>query len=172
MTLGLLATLVLLDGTLCGFRAAAGRNARIFLFPYYVASLRRGALVSAATVLVFLGAGLAVRATLGAPAWDSLLATADVLVKVYGVYATLVLMALLLYLSGSFDLGVLASVLVLGPFTLIRPYVIVGGALAAAWWVGTPVAAAFALVAAAVMSGFERLLSLGRPPWGDTLPRV
>lgn len=95
----------------------------------------------------------------------ALVVTAERLVLVYGVYATLVVVALGLYLSGSFDFGVLASVLVLGPFTLIRPWVILAGAAWAAWQADTVAAAGMALAAGAVMARFEALLDLGHPPW-------
>jgi len=160
----LLGVLVFIDGTLCGFRAAAGRNPRIFLWGYYGASMRRGAVFSVATIGVFLGAGLLLRALGGDPAWSSLVEAAGRLVLVYGVFATLVLGALGLYLMGSFDFGVLASVLVLGPFTLVRPLVILGGAV----WVASSAplpAAVMTGCAALVMARFERLLEVGRPPW-------
>lgn len=169
MTPWLLAVLVMVDGTLCGFRAAAGRNPRIRLRDYYAASMRRGALVSVFVVLAFLGVALAMRSH-SPEAWSALLVGAHAMVVVYGVFATLVLSALALYLVGSFDFAVLASVLVLGPFTLIRPIVIIGGAVFAAWSSQHLGAASFCLSAGAVMVSFERLLALGSPPWRGLLP--
>lgn len=165
MTLVLLGVLAFIDGTLCGFRAAAGRNPRIFLWGYYGVSMRRGAVFALVTIAVFLGLGLALRTLGGEPVWASLLAAADKLVMIYGVFATLVLGALALYLSASFDFGVLASVIVLGPFTLIRPLVILAGAAWTAATSDTYAAAGVSLAAALVMANFERILSLGRPPW-------
>ena len=109
MTLLLLGVLAFIDGTLCGFRAAAGRNPRLFLWNYYAASMRRGALVSLFTIVLFLGLGLVLRAAGGELVWASMTAAAAKLVFVYGIYATLVVAALGLDLSSSFDLGVLAS---------------------------------------------------------------
>ena len=162
MTLVLLGVLAFIDGTLCGFRAAAGRNPRIFLWRYYGASMRRGALGALFTIGLFLVIGLCLP---GEETWGSLVVAANKLVMVYGVFATLVLAALGLYLSSSFDLGVLASVIVLGPFTLARPLVILGGAAWAASTSDSFAAAALSLAAALVMSNFEWILSLGRPPW-------
>ena len=162
MTLVLLGVLAFIDGTLSGFRAAAGRNPRIFLWGYYSASMRRGALGSLLTIGLFLGVGLCLP---GEETWPCLLVAANKLVMVYGAFATLVLAALGLYLSSSFDLGVLASVIVLGPFTLARPLVILCGAAWAAATSESLAAAAFSLAAALVMANFERVLSLGRPPW-------
>jgi hypothetical protein len=141
---------------------------------YYGASLRRGALVSLVTIAGFLAVGLGLRAVGGEATWSSLEVAAGKLVLVYGTYATLVLTALGLYLSGSFDFGVLASVLVLGPFTLIRPWVILAGAVWVAATTDTLAAAGMSVGAGLVMANFERILTLGRPPWrgleGD-LPR-
>lgn len=165
MTLLALGVLAFIDGTLCGFRAAAGRNPRIFLWSYYGRSMRRGALFSLFTIAAFLAVGLGLRAFGGEAAWLSLLSAAEKLVMVYGVFATLVLGALGLYLSSSFDLGVLASVIVLGPFTLFRPIVILAGA---AWVAATSdsiAASMMGLAAALVMANFERILTLGQPPW-------
>ena len=159
MTLGLLALLVLVDGAFCGFRSAAGRNPRIYLRPYYLRSMRRGAAFAAAVIAIFLSI-----AFLLDPQWSALTAGADRMLTVYGVYATLTLAALALYVVGPFDLTVLASVLVLGPFTLARPFVIVGGGIYAAWG-APPLVAGYAMAAAATMVGFERLLELGNPPW-------
>jgi len=68
-------------------------------------------------------------------------------------------------LSGNFDLGVLASVLVLGPLTMIRPLVIVAGAGLAAACADTLAAAVMSIGAGMVMVSFERILTLGQPPW-------
>jgi hypothetical protein len=171
MTPWLLALLVLVDGTLCGFRAAAGRNPRLFLRDYYAASMRRAAGLALVIVLGFGGVAMAVRAG-GDEGFAALLAAADAMVLVYGVYATVVLLALGLYLLGNFDLGVLATVLVLGPFTLVRPLIIVAGAVAAAWASPHWLAVTFSLAGAGTMLAFERLLEVGGPPWRGLLPPV
>jgi hypothetical protein len=172
----LLAVLAFIDGTLCGFRAAAGRNPRIFTWTYYRAAMGRGAKLSAVTLAAF-SAACAALVLLGPEGtWPSMLETATVLVRVFGVFATLTLVALGLYLVGNFDFGVLATVLVLGPFTLLRPWTIVLGALYAAATASTNIAAALALAAGAVMWNFERLLDVGAPPWrgleGDRRAKV
>ena len=170
MTPWLLGTLVLLDTALCGFRAAAGRNPRIYLSKYYQRSIVRGAVGGLVLIAAFLGAGLALRASLGESVWLDLMSTAERMLHVYGVYATLVLLALTLYIGGSMDLSVLASVLILGPFTMIRPFVIIAGAAYALIGTAHPVVVLFAVSAASVMAGFEALLALGRPPWLGVMP--
>lgn len=170
MILVLLGVLALVDGAFCGFRASAGRNPRIFLWPYYATAMRRGLAFAVVFVVVFLGAGLAVRFGVSQAMWSALEIAASSMVQVYGVYATLVLAALALYGFGAFDLSVLATVIVLGPFTLIRPLVILGGAIYGASRTDDPIVWVFAIAAAFVMMSFERIIALGRPPWHDTMP--
>ncbi|MBM4776057.1 MAG: hypothetical protein GQE15_00005, partial [Archangiaceae bacterium] len=79
MTPWLLALLVLVDGTLCGFRAAAGRNPRIRLRDYYASSMRRGALVAVFVIVAFLGVAMAMRSH-SVDDWSSLLVAADAMV--------------------------------------------------------------------------------------------
>jgi len=160
-----LGILVVIDGALCGFRAAAGRNPRIFLGRYYRRSMRRGAWLALVVIALFLAVGLGLRAAGGDGTWASLLAAASRLVRFYGLFASVVVLALGLYLLGHFDLGVLASVLVLGPLTSIRPLVIVAGAGWAAARADTLAATLMSLSAGLVMATFERLLALGHPPW-------
>jgi hypothetical protein len=168
VTVFLLAVLVVFDGALCGFRAAAGRNPRIYLGRYYRQSMIRGALWSLAVIAFFLVAGLACRAAGGAAVWASLLDAAGRMVRVYTLFAVVTAAALALYLVGHFDLGVLASVLVLGPLTLVRPVVILAGAAWAAARTNTITAAIMSIAAATLMIAFERLLALGRPPWHES----
>lgn len=160
-----LGVLAFIDGTLCGFRSAAGRNPRIFMWHYYRASLGRGAAFAAVILFGFsaIAAGLALLGPEGT--WASMLESATVLVHIYGAFATLTLIALGLYLVGSFDFGVLASVLVLGPFTLLRPWTIMFGAIYAAATATTVIATVFSLAAGLVMWNFERILDVGSPPW-------
>jgi len=80
---------------------------------------------------------------------------------VYGAYATLVAAALVLYATPSIDLRTLAIVSILGPFTMMRPWVIAAGALhgvAGAAGAARPLTAALALLAAAAVAAIERLL--------------
>lgn len=165
----LLALLVVVDGTLCGFRAAAGRNPKLFLQSYYLASLGRGAGLSLVVLAVFGGAALLVRPW-SPEGFGALLVAADAMVQVYGVYAVVTLSALGLYVIGHFDLGVLATVLVLGPFTLARPFVIIAGAAWAAGSAPHPLSVALCVMSAVVMVSFERLLDVGAPPWRGVLP--
>ncbi|MFT3710456.1 MAG: hypothetical protein QM817_22765 [Archangium sp.] len=160
-----LAVLCFIDGTLCGFRAAAGRNPRIFMWHYYRAAFARGAKFALAILALFALVSFAAVRVGGDELWTSMLVSATAMVEVYGVFATLTLIALGLYLVGSFDFGVLASVLVLGPFTLLRPWTIALGAIYGATVATTPFVTGLSLAAGLVMVNFERILDVGSPPW-------
>lgn len=157
MTPFVLGALVIIDAAFCGFRAAAGRNPRLFLRRYYARSMLRGALFGVVTIGVFFA--------LAQGDWPATLQGAESMARIFIVFAALTLTAISLYLTGSFDFGVLASVLMLGPFTVIRPVVIVFGGVAGAVASGTVFGSAWCLAAAVTMVFFERLLDFGSPPW-------
>jgi hypothetical protein len=126
----LLSLLAITDAAFAGFRASAGRNARIFKRDYYARSMLRGALC-----------GIVLVALLGALTWLSiaispnaahlyaeLLAVGERMLWIFVPYAGLVLTALVVYAVSDYDLRALATVAILGPFTLIRPWVIALGA--------------------------------------------
>lgn len=126
MTPLLLAVLAIVDAAFAGFRAAAGRNARIFKFAYYRQSLLRGALAGVALVAV-----LAVLTALAlvfvqdpARQYAELVVVGGRMLWVLGAYAALVIVALVVYAVADWDLRSLATVAILGPFTLLRAWVI------------------------------------------------
>lgn len=170
MTLWILGTLVLVDGTLCGFRAAAGRNPRIFLWPYYASSMKRAGVLALVIISLYLALALLLSEFVGAELLLELEGIAARMVRFYGLYATCVLAALALYLVGQLDVSVLATVLILGPFTLVRPVVIVAGVVYGLWGQFEIIVTVYAIMASCTMLGFERALELGRPPWKNTLP--
>jgi len=94
VTLIVLGLLVAIDGALCGFRAAAGRNPRIFLWRYYQRSMLRGVRFALVVIALFLAIGLGLRAAGGDATWASLLATAAWMVRCYGLFAAIVVVAL------------------------------------------------------------------------------
>jgi hypothetical protein len=127
VTGALAACLVLLtaDGAFCGLRAVVGRTGR----------LRHGPLVARAMALggsLGLLAGLALLLLgVGALGWPpsrpgALAVALSTLVRGYGTLATLILLGYLLRLVPSIDVRALASLLLFGPITLLRPVVIVG----------------------------------------------
>ena len=131
MTPILLAVLAIVDAAFAGFRASAGRNARIFKRAYYTRSMLQGALAGIALVGV-LGALtlllLAVSAD-GQQRYAELVAVGERMLWVFVPYAGLVLSALLIYAVSAHDLRALATVAILGPFTLLRPWIIVLGSI-------------------------------------------
>lgn len=160
MIAALLVAMAVLDAALCGFRDAAGRNPRIEKRAYYRRAILRGARAGAAAV-VLLGA-LTGAALLASPdpgaLYADLVAAGARMVVVYGAYATLVGVALLIYALPVPDLRILATVSILGPFTMMRPWVIAAGALWGAATAARPAAACLALLSAAVIASIERLL--------------
>lgn len=131
----LLGVLGLFDAVFAGFRAAAGRDARLYKVDYYLRSVWLGA-ITGALVIAIVSALIAVTLSLSSnpnALFESYLQSARHLLWIYGIYATIVLLAMGMWTYPAPDIRVLASVLVLGPFTLIRPLVIVaGGAFALA----------------------------------------
>jgi hypothetical protein len=158
-----LSTLALFDVLLSGFRAAAGRDGRIRKPPYYRAAVARAAV--AAIVVVAVNAALVAALVATAPdpsaAWAGLLEAGRRGVRVFGLFATTVLIAILFWFAPVRELRIVPTLLVLGPMTLLRPLVIAGGLAYAAsgapeWRVWL---AAFA--AGVSMLGIEGVLGRG-----------
>jgi hypothetical protein len=160
VSIALLACLALLDAAFVGFRDAAGRSPRIDKRAYFRRALARGS-----------GIGVLVLALFGALAGVLLLTAGDArtlygdfevlakrLLLVYGTYALAVLGALAVYARRSLESRTLATVLVLGPCTMIRPYVIVAGALWAALSSSRAEVMLMALVSAGAMLVLEPVL--------------
>lgn len=148
MELTALCLLFALDAALVGYRNAAGRNPRVRKQTFYrhhaIRGLVAGVVVDAVIVVLVLALGVDPQ-----PA-------ARAMLQVFVPYTGAVLLAMLLWFSRSLDLQVLASVLVLGPFTLLRPVVLVAG-VAWGWW-QTPTVGGGILAAVLLMAG----LGLGR----------
>jgi hypothetical protein len=130
-----LVVVALTDGALAGFRAAAGRSARIRKARYNLIAGARGAAPCAAVLLGIaagLGWYLGTRANQAA-AFGALVAAGTRMSLVYLPYAAIVLTSL----AGYFTLPLRASswiILVgLGPLTLLRPAVAIAGGIAASW---------------------------------------
>ncbi|WP_437812694.1 oxidoreductase [Sorangium sp. So ce1078] len=160
----LLTLLALVDAAFCGFRDAAGRNPRIEKRAYFLRAIRRGALTGLAAVAALAALTFAVLWLAPDPAglWVDLLSAGTRMVLVYGAYATLVCAALLVYALPHHDVRVLASVMILGPFTMMRPWVLAAGALFAAQRAARAETAALALASALAIGLIERVLGRGR----------
>ncbi|WP_086667492.1 oxidoreductase [Lentzea kentuckyensis] len=125
VVLGLLA---LVDAGFAGFRAAAGRNARIRKRSYHLLAARRGFVGGA------IGLGLVallIVATLGYSAdpgarYDELVRAGTRMLQVLAPFAALVVASLLAYWLLPMRESTFVILVGLGPFTLIRPAVVLG----------------------------------------------
>lgn len=156
----LLWTLAIVDGGFAGFRSAAGRNGLIFKETYYRSAIRRGLRYGIGVTLLagLLIAVVAFTSPSPQARLDQLQPGAQAMLRVLGGYATLVLIALGIWSTAEADLRTLASVIVLGPFTLIRPAVIAGAAAWAAFVAPTAVAAGLAVAVCMLQLSVEPLL--------------
>jgi hypothetical protein len=126
----------LLDTTLAGFRAAIGRDGRIDKTAYHRAALWLGFRVGLG-VCAFM-ACLTGAVVFGGPdgplVYDQLIVIGQHMLLPLGAFAFLVLTALALYLLTNTELRTLATVIILGPFTLARPFVIVLATFYGLWF--------------------------------------
>jgi hypothetical protein len=156
----LLALLALFDAMLAGFRAAAGRDGRIDKRVYF----RRAMLRAGVGGVVVVGANVGLVGILAATApdpdatWHELVRAGTTCVWIFGAFATATLAALAFWFSPLPEYRLLASIIVLGPLTLVRPVVIAGGLGVAAVTSGDPRVWVAAAVAAVSMLGFEHVL--------------
>jgi len=124
-----LLVLALLDGAFAGFRASLGRTGLInHRKSDYQAAWRGTGLAGVLLTPVITAACIGL---LAHPALLGQYARAGkAMLEVYGPYALLMLTALAFYTALNWRLKYLASALILGPFTLLRPVItILGGAL-------------------------------------------
>ncbi len=126
-----LTVLALTDAAFAGFRAAAGRSAAVHKLEGYLRAtwLGVGFGVVAITVVVIWGAATLVGSDNPAALYASYVDAADRMVTVYATYATIVLLALLAWTLPIGERRTFFNVLILGPFTLLRPWVIIAGGL-------------------------------------------
>jgi hypothetical protein len=123
----LLAVLSIVDAGFSGYRSAAGTSALLRKDAFYRRAIRRGLCCGSLVVaLVAAILGVLFACDPSAEAWRDLVSGATFLVWSFGIYATLVLLGLGVWFVAEADLRTLASILVLGPFTLIRPLWILG----------------------------------------------
>ncbi len=123
----LLALLAVLDAIFAGFRASAGRDARLYKVDYY---LRGSWLGGGFGIIAISIAALPVIITLLIAPDPSLLfaeylRVARHLLWFFASYAALVVLAMALWTYPHPGVRTLASVLILGPLTLLRPAIII-----------------------------------------------
>jgi hypothetical protein len=129
MTLLILYLLALLDGVLCGLRAAMGRNALIGKTWYYVRATIRGLI--GAQIVATLALGALIIVALISPNLAELRldleSAAERMLRIFLPYAALVLGSLAMRGIPSTDIRSATSVFLLGPLTAIRPAMMVAG---------------------------------------------
>jgi hypothetical protein len=156
----LLYVLATVDGAFCGYRSAAGTNARLDKRAYYRRAMWRGAI---AAQLVVFAAGLLLVAALaasGAPAvsWRQLIAIGQRMLVVYVPYAALLAASFAVRAIPSVDVRSMTSTIVFGPLTFVRPLVVSGGLM---WGVAAaprPAWVAIGLLIALMMLSLEPTL--------------
>ena len=154
-----LVALALVDGALLGFRAAAGRSGMIVKTPYYRRAVALGAAYAGAVALGGVLLALAMSALGGPAVWPALLEAGRAAVTVYAGFAALVLAALAVWAVPVTEVRTLASVTVLGPGTLLRPWVLLAGLSWGLWTRPTMPVGVLAFYAAATMLPLERWLA-------------
>lgn len=169
-----LALVALLDGCFSGFRAAAGRDARTAKQAYARAACAQGTCAGAA-VLGVLAAYCLMALVVEPDRYDDFVRAGRRMLLVLVPYAALVLTALLGYVAvPRTGIQTLMSTLVLGPFTLARPLVVLTAVLLGLSATDPAVRGGVVLSAALVLA-VEPLLRrrpppdvpFTPPPWAD-----
>ena len=131
MTILLLWLLATVDSTFIGYREAAGRSALIEKRAYFRRAMIRGALAGQVAVAIVGVVAVAMLALSPQPAalFDDLERVALRMLLVYVPYALILAITFFVRAVPSVDIRSITSVLVFGPFTLIRPLVVLAGAI-------------------------------------------
>jgi hypothetical protein len=155
------ALLVVCDAALAGFRASAGRDGRIAKRRDSLRALVRGALAGLVIVAANLAFVAVLRATASDPdaTWRELLASAGDAAVVFGAFAALTLVAIALWFVPVPEVRLVPTLVILGPLTLVRPVVIVGGLAWVAFRSAEPRVWIAAVAAAVSMLAVEALLA-------------
>ena len=126
--LWLLATI---DSAFIGYREAAGRNALIDKRAYYRRALIRGALVGQVAVVIagVITTIILVNSNNPGALFSKIESVGARMLTVYVPYAVILLITFLVRAFPSVDIRSITSVLIFGPFTFIRPIVVLAGAV-------------------------------------------
>ena len=161
MIIFLLCFLAAIDSAFIGYREAAGRNALIEKSAYYRHALFRGALFGEAAVLL-VGVVTAVALFISGDAlgllFDLDLVGARML-TVYVPYALILLLTFCIRALPSVDMRSITSVLIFGPFTFIRPVVVLVGAIWGVLAAPSPTMIVLVALIVCLMLGLESVLS-------------
>ena len=161
MIAGLLWLLATVDSAFIGYREAAGRNALIKKGAYFRRALIRGALFGQLAVLIVAVITVIALATSNhaAALFSKFELIGARMLTVYVPYALIILITFCIRAVPSVDIRSITSVLIFGPFTFIRPLIVLAGAI---WGVvaapGT-ITIAITVVIVSLMLGLEYALS-------------
>ena len=127
----LLWLLATIDSAFIGYREAAGRNALIKKRAYYRHALLRGALFGQVAVLIV---GITTAVVLAVSSdrralFSEMESVGARMLSVYIPYAVIILITFGVRALPSVDIRSITSVLIFGPFTFIRPLVVLAGAV-------------------------------------------
>ena len=157
----LLWLLATVDSAFIGYREAAGRNALIDKKAYYRRALIRGALFGQLAVLIA-GASTVVALASSTNA-NALLSNIQLvgarMLMVYVPYALIILVTLCIRALPSVDIRSITSTLVFGPFTFIRPIVVLAGAVWGVVAAPGVITIALTVLIVTLMLGLETALS-------------
>lgn len=161
MIAGLLWLLATVDSAFIGYREAAGRNALIEKGAYFRRALVRGALFGQVAVLIVgVVSAIALATSNDAAALFSKFEIVGArMLTVYIPYALILLITFCIRAVPSVDIRSITSVLIFGPFTFIRPLIVIAGAV---WGVlGAPgaITIAITVLIVSLMLGLEYALS-------------
>ncbi len=152
-----LCALAMVDASFTGFRAFAGRDGRIVKRDAKIAAIRIGASAGVAA-LVLMALGLGALMLFNLATYDELVDAGGRMLVVNAIFAAAITLGFAAYFSPALEVRSLGTVIVLGPGTFLRPFVILGGALYASVGASAVVAGA-ALCAATIMIGIEHVLT-------------
>jgi hypothetical protein len=152
--------LATLDAALTGYRDAAGRSALIDKRAYYRRAMLRGALFGQVAVGV-VGVVVAVLLLLSPEPralFGELERVGSRMIIVYVPYALIILFTFVVRAAPSVDLRSITSVLIFGPFTLIRPLVVVAGVAWGFLAAPGPATLSLCLLTLSLMLALERVM--------------
>jgi hypothetical protein len=131
MIAGLLWLLATVDSAFIGYREAAGRNALIQKRAYFRNALIRGALFGQLAVLIVgvITAIAIVTSSDSTALFSKFELVGARMLTVYVPYALIILITFCIRAVPSVDIRSITSVLIFGPFTFIRPLVVLAGAV-------------------------------------------
>ena len=161
MIAGLLWLLATVDSAFIGYREAAGRNALIKKGAYFRRALVRGALFGQLAVLIVgVITTLALVSSSDAAALFSKLEMIGArMLTVYIPYALIILITFCIRAVPSVDIRSITSVLIFGPFTFIRPLIVLAGAVWGVVAAPGAITIAIAVLIVSLMLGLEYILS-------------